>query len=85
MGDAGEDADRRNGGREDFDGEVGRVLVQIGAKRGLRGVEEDEVEIGELEGEGVVEGERSVVRRLVGCMGRGGWVDMVFAQGSGMV
>lgn len=70
VGKVGEDADRRKDGREDFEGEGGRELGQIGAKRGLNGVEEDDVEIGESEGEVVEEGGRSVVLRLAGLLGR---------------
>lgn len=81
----GEDAERRSGGRGKIGGEVGEVLVRIGRKRGLRGVEDDEVEMGEDEGVVAGEGERSVVRRLVGLMGRGVRVGILVAGGDGMV
>lgn len=42
----------------------------MGANRGVSGVEDEDVEIGESEGEGVVGGGRLVVRRLVGRLGR---------------
>lgn len=85
VGDAGEDAERRNRGREEeVGGEVGEVLVRMGAKRGVNGVvEEDDVEIGEFEREVVGEGGRSVVRRQVRCVGRGEWVRIVVPDGGG--
>lgn len=67
----GEDVERRSGGRGKIEGEVGEVLVRIGTKRGLNGVEEDDVEMDESEGVVVGEGGRSVVLRLVGLLGRG--------------
>lgn len=70
--DVGEDAERRNGGLGKIEAEVGEVLVRIGAKCGLNGVEEDDVEIGESDREVVREGGRSVVLRLVGLLGWGG-------------
>lgn len=66
--------ERRKGGREEIEGELGEVLVRTGANRGLNGVEEDEeddVEIGESEGEVVEEAGRLVVLRLVGLLGGG--------------
>ena len=42
----------------------------MGANRGVSGVEDVDVEIGESEGEGVVGGGSLVVRRLVGRLGR---------------
>lgn len=71
VGDAGEDEERKKGGREEIEGEVGAVLVRIGANCGLSGVEEDDVEIGESAGEEVGEVGRWVVLRLVGSQGRG--------------
>lgn len=85
AGNVGEDAERRNGGREEFGGEVGEVLVRIGANHGLNGVEQDDVEIGEPEGEVVEEGGRLVVLRLVGLLGRGEEVRIVVAEGIGLV
>ena len=85
VGDGGEEAERRNGGgggRGEV-GEVGDVVVRIGAKRGLSGAEEDDVESGESAGEGEEEGERSVVNRLVGWLGRGEGVRMVVAEADG--
>lgn len=81
----GEDAERRSGGRGKIEGEVGEVLVRIGRKCGLKGVEEDDVEMGESEGVVWGEGERSVVLRLVGLLGRGEGVRIVVAEGGGMV
>lgn len=70
VGDIGEDAERRKGGREEVGGEVGELLVRMGAKRGLNGVEEDGVETGESAGEEVEEVGRSVVLRVGGFLGR---------------
>ncbi|KAF6228799.1 hypothetical protein HO173_011647 [Letharia columbiana] len=71
VGDVGEDVERRKGGREEIEGELGEVLVRTGANRGLNGVEEDDVEIGESEGEVVEEAGRLVILRLVGLLGGG--------------
>lgn len=60
---------------------MGEVLVRMGAKRGLNGVEEDDVEIGESEGEVVEEGGRSVVLRHGRSVGRGEGVRIVLAEG----
>ena len=87
VGDVGEDEERSNGsgeGRGEVGGgEVGAVVVRIGAKRGLSGAEEDDVESGESAGEGEEEGGRSVVKRLVGWLGRGEEVRMVVAEADG--
>lgn len=87
VGDGGEEAERRNGGggggRGEVGGAVGEVVVRIGAKRGLSGAEEDDVESGESAGEGEEEGGKSVVRRLVGWPGRGEGVRMVVAEAGG--
>ena len=66
----GEDVERRSGGRGKIEGEVGEVLVRIGTKCGLNGVEEDDVEMDDSEGVVVGEGGTSVVLRLVGLLGR---------------
>ena len=71
------------GGRGEVGGEIGDVVVRIGAKRGLSGAEEDDVEIGGCAGEGEEEGGRSVVRRLVRLPGRGEGVRMVVAEAGG--
>ena len=67
----GEDVERRSCSRGQIEGDVGEVLVRIGTKCGLNGVEEDDVEMDESEGVVVGEGGRSVVLRLVGLLGRG--------------
>ncbi len=85
VGDAGEDAERKNGRREEDEGEVGEVLVRIGANRGVNGVEEDDVETGESAGEEVEEAGRSVVLRLVGLLGRRERVRIVIAEGDDTV
>lgn len=72
MGDVGEEAERKKGGRGEDEGVVDEVSVRIGTNRGLNGVEEDDVEIGEFEVEVVGEGGRSVVLRLGGLLRRGG-------------
>lgn len=81
------DAERKKGGREEVEGVVGEVFVRIGANCGLNGVEDDDVEIGESEGESEVveEGGRSVVLRLVRMQGRGEGVRIVVVEGAGMV
>ena len=71
VGEAGEDAERKKGGREEDEGELGVVLVRMGAKREVNGVEDDDVETDESAGEEVEEGGRWVVLRLVGLLGRG--------------
>lgn len=67
----GEDVERRSGGRGKIEGEVGEVLIRIGAKCGLNGVEEDDVEMDDSEGVVMGEGGRSEVLRLAGLLGRG--------------
>ncbi len=82
MGNVGEDVAWRKGGRDVIERVVGEVLVRMGANRGLSGVEEDDVEIGESETEEVEEGGRSVVLRLVG---RAEGVRIVIAGEGGVV
>lgn len=85
VGNVGEDAERRKGGRKEVEGEEAVALVEIGANRGLNGVEEEDVEIDESEGEGVGGGGRSVALRPAGPLGRRERGGIVVAQGSGMV
>ena len=71
VGEAGEDAERKKGGLEEDEGELGVVLVRMGAKREVNGVEDDDGETDESAGEEVEEGGRWVVLRLVWLPGLG--------------